>query len=183
MRAAMEGERQLQHVLEIVGQHGLAAAMGEPVRVQRDQHAAADGEQAEADPGGEQRRQDREIRRLRGALRAHQRVDDAAEQHRLGELRDRERHIGAGEHPAEPRLGAEQAKHARIELEEIHRAAGWVARCTLAEGRDAAIGASAAYPARIFLPTVWRKSRAFHGRLASAMVLEQSLIADGSDFT
>ena len=42
--------RQLQHVLEIVGQHRLLAAVREPVGMERDQHAAADGEQPERRP-------------------------------------------------------------------------------------------------------------------------------------
>ena len=71
MRAAVERERQLQHVLEIVGEHGLAAAVREAVGMQRDQHAADDGEQAERHPGGEQRGQLREARRRVGGLRAH----------------------------------------------------------------------------------------------------------------
>ena len=110
MGAAVERERKLQQVLEIVGQHALLAPVREAVRMQRDQHAAADGEQSEPDPGGEQRGQVGERRQPAGGLRAHQRVDDAAEQHRLGELRRRQRHIGDREHPAEAGLGAEQPR-------------------------------------------------------------------------
>ena len=40
MDAAVKGERQLQHVLEIIGQHRQAAAMRQPVGIERDQRAA-----------------------------------------------------------------------------------------------------------------------------------------------
>ena len=43
-------------------------------------------------------------RRVRG-LRLHQRIDDAAEQDRLGELRRRERDVGDRQQPAEAGLG------------------------------------------------------------------------------
>ena len=42
-------------------------------------------------------------------------VDNASEQHRLGELGGGQRHIGESKHPAEPDLRTEQAKDARIE--------------------------------------------------------------------
>jgi hypothetical protein len=54
-------------------------------------------------------------------LRAGQRIDDAPEQHRLGEQRDRQRHIGDGEHPAKTDLRAEQTENARIEAKHFHR--------------------------------------------------------------
>ena len=55
MDAAVEAERQLQDVLEVVGHHRVTAAVRQPVGVQRHQRAAGDGEQAEAHPGREQR--------------------------------------------------------------------------------------------------------------------------------
>ena len=55
----------------------------------------------------------------RGRL-AGENVDDAAEQHRLGELRAGQQQIGAGENPAQPRLLAEQLKDARIEAKQGH---------------------------------------------------------------
>ena len=57
MGIAVIGERQLQHVLEIAGQHDVAAAVRQPVGVERDQRAAGNREQAEAGPGGQQRAQ------------------------------------------------------------------------------------------------------------------------------
>ena len=51
MRAAMERERELQHVLEIIVSTACLRRCDEPVGMERDQHAAADGEQAERDPG------------------------------------------------------------------------------------------------------------------------------------
>ena len=59
MGAAVEAERQLQDVLEIVGHHRVAAAVRQPVGVQRDQRAAGDGEQPEAHPAAEQHGRDR----------------------------------------------------------------------------------------------------------------------------
>ncbi len=104
MDAAVIAERQLQDVLEIVGHHRVAAAVRQPVGMQRDQRAADDGEQAEAHPAAEQRHQIGPDRNAAPALGAGQRVDDAAEQDRLGELRGGQRHVGDGQHPAEPGL-------------------------------------------------------------------------------
>ena len=105
MGAAVEGDRELQHVLEIVGEHRLLAAMREPVGMERDQHAAADGEQPERDPRGEQGCQRCHVgRRIRG-LGLHQHVDDAAEQDRLGELGCGERDVRDRQNPGEPGLG------------------------------------------------------------------------------
>ena len=50
-----------------------------------------------------------------GGQRARQRVDDMAEQHRLDELRDRERDIGERERPGEPRLRRQEVKHPQID--------------------------------------------------------------------
>ena len=116
MGAGVEGQRQLHDVLEIAGQHRLALAVRQPVGVQRDRRAAADGEQAERRPG----RQQRPGRRRSPAGLAGEHVDDAAEQHRFGELRAGQQQIGAGENPAQPRLLAEQLKHARIEAKQGH---------------------------------------------------------------
>ena len=60
MGRGVEGERQFEHVLEIIGHHGKPPAVGEPVRIERDQHAGADGEERECHPGDDQRHQDRE---------------------------------------------------------------------------------------------------------------------------
>ena len=119
MRAGVEGHRQLQDVLEIAGQHRLALAVREPVGLRARHRADADGEQAERGPGGEQRPG-------RAAGLAGEHVDDAAEQHRLGELRGRQQEIGDGEDPAKPRFLAEQFEDAGVEAEQGH--AGYEAR-------------------------------------------------------
>ena len=106
-----------EHVLEIIRQHHLAALVREPVGVERDERPAQDEEQREADPGGDERGELRPIRRAAGALRARQGIDDAAEQHGLGEACGGERHIGERQNPAELPLRAEQAEHAGVEAE------------------------------------------------------------------
>ena len=55
MNAGVIGERQLQHMLEIIGEYRLALAMGKPVGMQRHRRATADGEQPEHRPGQQQR--------------------------------------------------------------------------------------------------------------------------------
>ena len=57
MGRGVEGERQLEHVLEIIRHDGEPPAVREPVRVERDQYAGADGEEPEGDPGDDQRHQ------------------------------------------------------------------------------------------------------------------------------
>ena len=74
MRAGVIAERKLEHVLEEHRAHHLVLAMGEPVGVERDERAADDGEEAEADPGADQRIKVQ--RQLRGVgLGIGQRVD------------------------------------------------------------------------------------------------------------
>ena len=118
----MKAQGQLEHVLEEAGQHGLAALMGKPVGEQSDEHATHDHEQAKADPGGG-------MSGTTGAARssarawscaAGQRIDDAPEQHRLGEQRDRQRHIGDGEQPAKTDLRPEQTENPPIEAKSCH---------------------------------------------------------------
>ena len=122
MGAGMEGQRQLHDVFEIVRQHRLALAVGQPVGVKGYRGAAEDGEQAERHPGGEQR--PGRVGGQRAGLRlAGQHVDDAAEQHRLGELRTGQQQVGAGQNPAQPCLLAEQFEHAGIKANQGHRAA------------------------------------------------------------
>ena len=119
MGAAVVAQRQLQHVLEIVGQHGVTAAVGEAIGMQRDQHAAADREQPERQPTRPAAAPDRT--RPAGhwpPARRRERIDDAAEQDRLGELRGRKRHVGDGQQPSEPGLGPELCEDARIEYAE-----------------------------------------------------------------
>jgi len=86
MRAGVEGQRQLHDVLEIIRQHRLTLAVRQPVGMQRDRRAATYGEQAERRPGRQQRPRRGCRQRTRGRF-AGENIDDAAEQHRLGELR------------------------------------------------------------------------------------------------
>ena len=118
----MEAERQLQDVLEIVGHHHVAAAVRQAVGVQRHQRAAGDGEQPEAHPRREQRNDIGPDRGVAPALGAGQRIDDAPEQDRFGELGGGQRHVGQGQHPAEGRFVAQELQYARVQTDEIHDA-------------------------------------------------------------
>ncbi len=120
MLAGMIGERQLQHVLEIIRQHQIAAPVRQPIGEPGDQRAGADNEQAETDPGADERRERPDRRRETCGQRARQRIDDAAEQHRLDELRRGERDIGERQRDGEAGVGAQQAEHAEIEADERH---------------------------------------------------------------
>ena len=66
MGTGVVGKRQLQHVLEIVRQHHVAAPMGEPVGVPGDQRRGENHEKTETDPGADQRRQRARRRRDTG---------------------------------------------------------------------------------------------------------------------
>jgi hypothetical protein len=55
MGAAVIAHRQLDDVLEIFGQHPLAAAMRQPVGIERHGGVADDGEETESHPGRQQR--------------------------------------------------------------------------------------------------------------------------------
>ena len=122
MGAGMIGERQLQHVLEIVRQHHVAAPMREPVGVPGDQRRREDHEQTETDPGADQRRQ-RACRRFdAGRQCSRQGIDDTAEQHRLDELRRGERDIGKRQRHGQPRVGPQQAEDAKVDADEGHDA-------------------------------------------------------------
>ena len=94
-------------------------AVREPVGVQRDDRAGDDDEEAEADPGADQRHQHVPVELPRAALRIGQRIDDAAEQDRLDEGRGGQRHAGERQRPAEPGLGPEQFEHPNDKAEEI----------------------------------------------------------------
>ena len=119
MGAGMEGQRQLHDVFEVIRQHRLTLAMGQPIGVKGHGGATADGEQAESRPGRQQRPCRRGPERPRRRL-AGQDIDDTAEQHRLGELRAGQQQIGAGQDPAQPCLLAEQFKNAGIEAKQGH---------------------------------------------------------------
>ena len=116
MGAGVEGQRQLQDVLEIVGQDRLALAVREPVGLQGHERAARNGEEPERDPG----RQERPGRVRAGHRLAGENVDDPAEQHGFGELRARQQEIGDREQPAQSRLLAEQLENAGVETEYGH---------------------------------------------------------------
>jgi hypothetical protein len=120
MLAGMVGERQRQHVLEIIGKHQVAALMRQAIGEPGDQCAGDNNEQAETDPGADERRQ-----RVRGrpdvrGQRARERVDDTAEQHRLDELRPRQPDIGERECQHEPRVATQQPEYATINADEGH---------------------------------------------------------------
>ena len=120
MDARVIAERQVQHVLEIFRHDGEAPAVRQPVGVQGDQHGRHDGEQAKADPGAQQRREFRPLRRAILGLRRRQLVDDPAKQDRLGELGARQSEIGRHEDHGERRFRAEQAQNAEINTEKLH---------------------------------------------------------------
>ena len=119
MGAGVKGQRQLHDMFEITGENRLTLAMREAVRLQGDERAADDREQSERHPCAEQRpgRCDDAEQRV-GTWLAGQHVDDAAEQHRLGELRHGKQQIGDGEKPAEPGFLAEQFKNANIKTDQ-----------------------------------------------------------------
>ena len=116
----MIAERQLQHVLEKVGQHDVAALVRQPVGEPGDQGAGDDDEQAEGDPGADQRQERERGRAEVGREPARQGIDDVAEQDRLDELRDGQRDIGERQYPGEPQGRREQVEHANIHAKEGH---------------------------------------------------------------
>jgi hypothetical protein len=121
MGRRMEGERQLEHVLEIVRHGGEAAAVRQLVGMQRHDHPGDDGEEPETDPGKDQRHQPRHCDRLAvRALALRQDVDDATEQDGLGEGGDGQPDIGQGEKGPELQVGAELAENADIEADKPH---------------------------------------------------------------
>ena len=121
MGAGMVGERELQHVLEIIsGEDQVAAMVRKPVCEPGDQRAGDNDEQAEADPGANERRQNTRGRSEPGRQRARERIDDAAQQHWLDELRAGKRDIGEGEGDRELGVGAKECQHAQIDADESH---------------------------------------------------------------
>ena len=123
MLAGVIGQRQLQHVLEIIRQHQVAALVRQPIGEPGDHRAGDDDEQPERDPGAKQRRQGQGRGPDAGRQRAGERIDDAAEQHRLDELRRGERDIRGRQCHRQRGIGTEQAKHAKIDAGERHGAA------------------------------------------------------------
>jgi hypothetical protein len=83
--------------------------------MQRDEDAGSDREQAEADPGQDQRVEVAPAQALAGALHARQFVDQRAKQHRLGEGRRCEQHVGERQDQAEPLLGAKLAQDTSVD--------------------------------------------------------------------
>jgi hypothetical protein len=111
----MIGERQLQHMLEKIRQHEVAAAMREAIGEPGDQRRGGDDEQAEGDPGADQRRQGADRGSHAGGKRAGQSVDDMPEQHRFDELRNGERDVGERQQARKPNLRREQVEHSEID--------------------------------------------------------------------
>ena len=121
MGRRVEGERQFEDVLEIVRHDAEPPPVGEPVRMERHEHAGPDGEQSERHPGDDERPEGREgDRRVAGALPAGEHVDDPPEQDGLGEGRDRQRDVGGGKPGADLEVGTELAEDARIETDQPH---------------------------------------------------------------
>ena len=120
MGSGVVGEREMQDVLKIFGDDAEPPAMREPIGVQRQQHARGDTEEAKTAPCRKQRQKILQRRRPVPGLRADQGVDDPPEQHRLRELRGRERDIGKRKHHAQPPFGAEHRENAGIEAKERH---------------------------------------------------------------
>jgi len=98
----------------------MAAAMGEPVGIERDQCSAGDCEKAEASPGSKQRRQMRPLGNLATGLGSRQCINNSTKQYRLGKLRGSERNVGDRQTPGQWSLGAEQSENAPIESKNIH---------------------------------------------------------------
>ena len=116
----MKRQRQLQHVLEKVGRHHVAPTMGQPVGKPGDQRRRDNDKQAKANPSPDQRRQHARGRIEAGGQRSRQPINDTAEQHRLDELRHRERDVGDRQRDREPRLRCEQRQNAPIDPKKRH---------------------------------------------------------------
>src|SRR5215467_5888221 len=115
MRPLVIAQRKLQHVLEKIRAHSLTVAMGEPVCVERDECAAQDNEQAEPDPGGDERQQVEPGHASPAGLRICEPVDNLAEQHWLDELRRCQSHARAGKNPTQACFWPEDCEHTDIE--------------------------------------------------------------------
>ena len=115
MRTGMVSERQLQHVLEEVGENEVAAPVREAIGEPCHQRGSNDDEQAEANPCADQRREHVRGRPYAGRKRAGQRIDDVAEQHRLDKLRHRQRDIGKRQRNGELNFRFEKPEQAQID--------------------------------------------------------------------
>ena len=124
MRSAVVGERQLQDVLEIVREHREPAAMRQPVGIERNQRAAKNSKNGEAGPQAQQHAEARPCRRGIVFLRARQHVDDAAEQHRFGKLRDGQRNVGERQEPAQSAVRSELFEYAAVKAKITHAGKG-----------------------------------------------------------
>ena len=121
-------------MLEEHGAHHLVLAVGEPIGMKCNKRADHDDEQAEADPGADQQHQVRPGQLRDAPLRVREHVDDAPEQVRFHEHRQREREVGDGQRPAHAGFAPEQLEHAEIETKELH-GAGTGNRWTYCSGR------------------------------------------------
>ena len=115
MGAGVIGERQLQHVLEEIRQHQVAAAMREPVGEPATSAPAMIMNRPKPTQAPTSGASARAAGASAGGQRAGQRVDDVAEQDRLDEFRDGQRDIGERQRYGETRLRRQQAKHAQID--------------------------------------------------------------------
>ena len=112
MVGRVEGQRQVEHVLEVASHRGEPVAVGEPVGVQGDEHARRDGEEAEADPGEDQRQH--RAHGIAAALEVRQVVDDPAHQQRFREGRHREHEVGRGEPDGQPPVRLQETQDAPV---------------------------------------------------------------------
>ena len=120
MLAGMVGERQLQDVLEVIRQHHVAALMREPVGEPGDQRAGRDDEQAETDPGADERRE-----RPRRRPDARGSVPDKASTMRPNSTGSTNcaaasAILASASDDGQARVGPQQAEHAKVEADEGH---------------------------------------------------------------
>ena len=120
MRAAVEGVRQPQDVLEILGHRGQAPTLRQAVGVQRDQDAGADAADPDQAPCAEQQQDLLPGLVARALAAAGERVDDAAEQERPEEAGRGERRIGQAQRDRKASLRSEQGQHAAVQAQETH---------------------------------------------------------------
>src|SRR5690242_6177180 len=120
MRAAVKRRRQLQDVLEIISQDRVPPTMREAVRMQGDERAADDSEECESNPRGEKDRKLPPCRCLSVRLCGGERINDAAKQNRIGELRRRECKVGASKYHAQTHFRRQQGEDVAIESYQVH---------------------------------------------------------------
>ena len=102
-------------MLEGLSQRGQPSAVGEPVGHHRHDHAGDDADEAEQSPQADDRK---------GALPQRQGVDDAREQHLLGDRHDAERDAGQHHHHGLLALDDEHRQRALVNPPDRHGLSG-----------------------------------------------------------